>query len=71
MKQFSVGKYCMILMDVQMPKMDGLEATRAIREAEQQSGGKPLPIIALTANPDRERCLENGMDDFPLQAGYG
>ena len=55
-----------ILMDVQMPRMDGIEATRAIRQIETE--GHPRPwIIAVTANAfdqDRERCLAAGMDDF-------
>lgn len=54
-----------ILMDVQMPIMDGLEATRQIREREKQSGGH-VPIIAMTANTspqDRQMCLQAGMDD--------
>ncbi|MBZ5617414.1 MAG: response regulator [Acidobacteriia bacterium] len=55
-----------VLMDIQMPEMDGLEATRRIREQERNNGGH-LPIIALTANVldgDREQFLEGGMDGY-------
>jgi two-component system sensor histidine kinase/response regulator len=56
----------LILMDVQMPVMDGLEATRAIRGQEAESG-EHLPIIALTAHAyasDRAKCMDAGMDEF-------
>ncbi|MFN8103759.1 MAG: ATP-binding protein [Acidimicrobiia bacterium] len=55
-----------ILMDCQMPGIDGYEATRRIREAEEATGGRRTPIVALTANvseSDRDRCLGAGMDD--------
>ena len=54
-------------MDVHMPELDGIEATRRIRAAEAASGRPRTPIIALTANAfgeDREACLAAGMDDF-------
>jgi PAS domain S-box-containing protein len=59
--------YDLILMDVRMPGIDGLEATRRIRAVEQASGARRTPIIALTANafPEhREACLTAGMDGF-------
>ena len=56
----------LILMDVQMPEMDGLQATVVIRKGEMKTG-KHIPIIAMTAHAmagDKERCLEAGMDDY-------
>ena len=67
------GVYDLVLMDVQMPGIDGLEATRLIRDAERTTTRR-VPIVAMTASAmkgDRERCLEAGMDGYlakPLDA---
>ena len=66
-QQAGEGGFDAILMDCQMPVLDGFGATAAIRAAETRAGMPPVPIIALTANAlqgDRERCLAAGMDDY-------
>jgi len=60
------GSFDLILMDIQMPVMDGLRATRLIREREKATGGH-VPILAMTAGSmkdDRERCIQAGMDGY-------
>ena len=64
-----IGKrgFDLVLMDVEMPEMDGLDATRMIREQEQTSHRRHLPIVAMTAQAmkgDKERCLSAGMDGY-------
>ena len=59
--------YDLVIMDCQMPEMDGFTATRIIRDPESTACDHAVPIIALTANAmqgDREACLEAGMDDY-------
>ncbi len=66
MEAFERERFALILMDVQMPGMDGFETTQAIRDAERRTGGH-IPIIAMTAHAmegDRRRCLDAGMDDY-------
>jgi CheY-like chemotaxis protein len=65
--KFQKNQYDIIIMDVQMPNMDGYAATKNIRELEAKNGLKHIPIIAITASAlqgDEEKCLHAGMDDY-------
>ncbi len=67
MKELEEDSYDLVLMDIQMPEMDGLEAARQIRKIESESDRKRIPIIAMTAHAmkeDRDKCLSAGMDDY-------
>ncbi len=66
-KALEMAPYDLVLMDVQMPEMDGLEATRIIRSSQPGLGNHHVPIIAMTAHAmreDKERCMETGMNDY-------
>jgi len=61
------GEFDLVLMDINMPNMDGISATQEIRRLEKEESGKKIPIIALTANTikgDKEKYLDSGMDDY-------
>lgn len=75
LEQYHLNSYDLILMDIQMPKKDGLQATREIRDIEKKENKKYTPIVAVTANAmeeDRIESLDSGMDDFitkPIKIG--
>lgn len=67
LEKISQNHYDLILMDCQMPRMDGFQATAQIREYQSKNGERHTPIVALTANAmeeDEERCISAGMDDY-------
>ena len=74
-EKFRAHHYDLILMDIQMPIMDGFEATKAIRQIELEEGRKRVPIIAMTAHAIAgyaNKCIEGGMDDYiakPIRKG--
>lgn len=64
---YKSGSYDVILMDIQMPILDGLEATLQIRKIEENEGLDRIRIVAITANAlneDKEKCFEAGMDEY-------
>ena len=73
-KASAVNPYSLVLMDCQMPEMDGYEATRQIRKGKAGEQNRTIPIVAMTANAmrgDKERCLNAGMSDYlakPIEA---
>ena len=67
LEAYKNGQFEIVLMDIQMPEMDGLQATRSIREYERATSRSQVPIVAMTAfagNEDRQVCLDAGMDDY-------
>jgi CheY-like chemotaxis protein len=63
LKLFERQTYSLVLMDIQMPEMDGLECTRRIRALEKETGSY-TPIVAITASDTKQHCLDAGMDDY-------
>ena len=67
LERWKQNRYDLILMDVQMPEMDGLTATETIRNAEKSEGRAPIPIVGMTAHAlvgDRDKCINCGMNAY-------
>ncbi|NTU88216.1 MAG: response regulator, partial [Chlorobiaceae bacterium] len=67
LERLRTATYNLVIMDVQMPEMDGMEATRVIRDHASDVADHAIPVIALTAHAmrgDRELCLQSGMNDY-------
>ncbi len=66
LEKINANSYAVVLMDIQLPGIDGMEVTRRVRSAEAATGKAPLPVLALTAratDDDRVLCLKAGMND--------
>ena len=67
LQHLSSQHYDIVLMDCQMPEIDGFEATRQLRQLEKQNGWRRTPVIAVTASilrDEHDACISSGMDDF-------
>jgi two-component system, sensor histidine kinase and response regulator len=63
-RKSSSSQYSCVLMDVHLPNMSGIEAAKAIRAQESANNQSAVPIIAITADPDRKQCFQAGMNDY-------